>query len=83
MKSLTIAYRLFRSRDFNALEEEIGYLAMAWRSGNTVKRYFTERYYQHRLKRMIKLGWRGWLDVDSELPDRLMPKEYLDQNLNI
>jgi hypothetical protein len=27
---------------------------------------------------MIELGFREPLDTDSELPDRLMPQEYLD-----
>lgn len=27
---------------------------------------------------MIELGYHDSLDPDSELPDRLMPREYLD-----
>jgi hypothetical protein len=36
------------------------------------------RQYQSILRCMIELGFRTSLDADGELPDRLMPHEYLD-----
>jgi hypothetical protein len=36
--------------------------------------------YHATLTKLYELGWDAALDVDSELPDELMPEEYLKRN---
>ena len=59
------------------LEEKLSDLAALWR-GHKDNPEATDimRQYQAILRCMIELGFRDSLDVDSELPDRLMPREY-------
>lgn len=37
--------------------------------------------YLHILQQIHDLGWRGGLDIEDELPHRLMPKWYMEQDL--
>lgn len=61
------------------MERMVSKLAASWRSrqnqpeaGDIVRRY------QAILRCMIELGHRDSLDADAELPDELLPSEYLD-----
>lgn len=61
------------------LEHKLSDLAAMWRGNKTSPRAETiVRQYQAVLRCMIELGFREPLDTDSELPNRLMPSEYLD-----
>jgi hypothetical protein len=62
-----------------AMELKLSDLAALWRGNKTSPRAETiVRQYQAVLRCMIELGFRDPLDADSELPNRLMPPEYLD-----
>lgn len=61
------------------MEVTLSHLAMRWRGRkNTPEADRIARQYQAILRCMIALGYQSELTVDSELPDRLMPQEYLD-----
>jgi hypothetical protein len=60
--------------NFAESELELGRLAYAWRS-NPHDALVAQ--YQNTLRRMIRSGFDQPLDIDAELPDRLMPEEYL------
>lgn len=61
------------------MEIKLSHLAMRWRSRkDTPEADDIVRQYQAILRCMVELGYRSELYVDSELPDRLMPQEYLD-----
>lgn len=61
------------------LEHKLSDLAALWRSRRATPEADTiARQYQAVLRCMIELGFRAPLDVDSELPNRLMPAEYVD-----
>lgn len=61
------------------MEIKLSHLAMRWRGRqNTPEADSIVRQYQALLRCMIELGYREELYVDSELPDALMPQEYLD-----
>jgi hypothetical protein len=63
----------------DALETRLGRLAARWRgTENAHEEAAVIRQYQAILRCMIELGFRESLDADAELPDRLMPAEYLD-----
>ncbi|MBZ0280736.1 MAG: hypothetical protein K8L97_08335 [Anaerolineae bacterium] len=62
----------------NTLENKLSDLAALWRG----RKHQSEadeivRKYHAILNCMIELGFREGLDVESELPDRLMPQAYL------
>jgi hypothetical protein len=62
-----------------AMELKLSDLAALWRGNKTSPRAETiVRQYQAVLRCMVELGFREPLDADSELPNRLMPPEYLD-----
>ena len=60
------------------LEEKLSDLAALWRGrkGQPEADDIVQQYHQL-LHHMIELGFHESLDVDSGLPDRLMPQEYL------
>jgi hypothetical protein len=61
------------------MEIKLSHLAMRWRGRqHTPEADNIVRQYQALLRCMIELGYRDELYVDSELPDALMPQEYLD-----
>lgn len=61
------------------MEVQLSHLAMRWRSRkNTPEAEAIVTRYQALLRQMIEMGFRSELYTDSELPDRLMPQEYLD-----
>jgi hypothetical protein len=63
----------------HTLELKLSDLAALWRENKTSTRAETVvRQYQAVLRCLIELGFREALDADSELPNRLMPSEYLD-----
>jgi len=63
----------------DTLERKLGRFAARWRgTEDHEKAAAVVRQYQAMLRCMIELGYRSELYVDSELPDRLMPQEYLD-----
>lgn len=62
-----------------SMEFKLSDLAALWRGRqNTPDAEMIVRHYQAILRCMIELGYREELYVDSELPDELMPAEYLD-----
>jgi hypothetical protein len=66
-------------QELHALEVKLSDLAAKWRGHKDRPEAETiVRDYQATLRQMIELGFRDALDVDSELPDRLMPEEYLN-----
>lgn len=57
------------------LLDRLDYLAGLWRetkSDEVVRRYHAV------LMTLLELGYREWLDIEAELPERLMPPEYFD-----
>jgi hypothetical protein len=60
------------------MEIKLSHLAMRWRERQAhPDAEDIVRQYQAMLRLMIELGFRDELYIDSELPDELMPKEYL------
>ena len=60
------------------MEIKLSHLAMRWRERQAhADAADIVRQYQAMLRLMIELGFRDELYVDSELPDELMPQEYL------
>lgn len=55
-------------------EHRLAEIAYAWRSSPNEE---LVAQYQKTLRRMIRGGFTQPLDIDTELPDRLMPDEYL------
>jgi len=68
--------------ELRRLEFYLGDLAARWRDafGEPEQQEKIAQEYQDVLMRMYEMGWESQLDVESELPDRLMPKEYLRRN---
>lgn len=63
----------------DTLETKLGHLAARWRgTDNPQEAESLVRQYQAVLRCMIELGYHDSLDVDAELPDELMPAEYLN-----
>lgn len=61
------------------MEIKLSHLAMQWRAQkDQANADSIVRQYQSMLRCMIDLGFDEELYVDSELPDELMPQEYLD-----
>ena len=61
------------------MEIKLTHLALRWRKQQDQPQAAEiTRQYQAMLRLMIELGFRDELYVDSELPDDLMPREYLD-----
>jgi uncharacterized protein YutE (UPF0331/DUF86 family) len=61
------------------MEDSLSELAMYWRdSDSDEKANAIAHNYQVILRCMIDLGFRHALQVEAELPDELMPQEYLD-----
>ena len=60
------------------MEIKLSHLAMRWRARQDhPDAEDIVRQYQAMLRLMIELGFHDELYVDSELPDELMPQEYL------
>jgi hypothetical protein len=66
-----------REAQWSALEDELSDLAYEWRG---TKDELVLKQYQIKLRALIKLGYTYVLDVESELPDRYMPREYLQKH---
>ena len=61
------------------METTLTHLAMYWRGSNSAEEAeLIAHNYQVILRCMIGLGFRQSLQVEAELPDDLMPQEYLD-----
>jgi hypothetical protein len=61
------------------MERALGMLAARWRSRqDKPEAADIVRQYHAILHCMIELGFREGLDAEAELPDELMPAEYLD-----
>jgi hypothetical protein len=64
------------------LEFQLGDLAERWRGSygdDEQQRHIIEMYHAI-LSKLYQQGWDAVLDVESELPDELMPDEYLRRN---
>jgi hypothetical protein len=61
-------------------QKMLGNLAAEWRAvyRGIDKQDEIVAEYHAILKKMYDKGWRSYLDVDSELPDSLMPDFYLN-----
>ena len=60
------------------LEFSLGDLASEWResSSDPKRQHSIMRLYQQTLLTLYELGWDAELDLESHLPDDLMPEEY-------
>ena len=58
---------------YKTLLDRLAYLAGYWRE--TKSDVVKDRYHVV-LKTLLELGYREWLDVESELPHQQMPSEY-------
>jgi hypothetical protein len=65
--------------ELRKLEKKLCILAATWRGSWGYPRRQEEivREYHATMAKLYSLGWDGELDVDGELPDNLLPKEYL------
>jgi len=60
------------------MEDSLSELAMRWRGSNSDEEAAAiAHHYQVILRCMIDLGFHQSLPVEAELPDDLMPQEYL------
>lgn len=68
--------------ELRKLEFQLGDLAELWRGsfGDDNRQSQLVDEYHSILTRLYHLGWDSELDIESELPDRLMPQEYLRRN---
>jgi hypothetical protein len=68
--------------ELRQLEFRLGDLAGLWRGayGDQARQDDIVQEYSAILARLYDLGWDSELDVESELPDDLMPAEYLRRN---
>ena len=66
------------NQSFASSEASLSELAMDFRSAQfKAKRDLLVEDYVHILEAMMSQGWKGVLDVESELPDEFMPRAYL------
>jgi hypothetical protein len=67
--------------ELKRLQLHLGYLAADWGSYESEERQreIVEEYHAT-LNLLYSLGWDAALSIDSELPDALMPEEYLRRN---
>ena len=78
MNNTNITLENLHSHLINEMERNLSTLAARWRSHQETSEA-TEiiRQYQAILRCMVELGYQDSLDVDAELPDEYLPKEYL------
>jgi hypothetical protein len=71
--------------ELQELEFHLCHLAAFWRGSryNSEHQKEIEKEYDHTLKKLYLLGWDGELSFDCELPEHLMPREYLEKNRRI
>jgi len=69
--------------ELRRLEFRLGDLAGLWRRmhGDQSQQDALVKEYVIIIAQLYSLGWDAVLDIESELPDRLMPDEYLKRNL--
>lgn len=67
--------------DLRQLEFRLGDLAAKWRLHESPEQQqkIVQEYHAI-MERLYQLGWDSILDVTSELPDELMPEEYLKRH---
>jgi len=66
--------------EIQRLELKLGELAEEWRSSaDQQKKKALVTEYRTTLRKMFALGYNSWLDIDTELPDELMPEEYISR----
>ena len=65
-----------------ALEIKLGQLAAKWRgnSNDPVLQAEIVQQYHAVVQHLYEFGWDDVIDIESELPERLMPKTYLEHN---
>ena len=69
--------------ELRRLEFLLGDLAAEWREYESPERQNEIVLEYHSvMERLDELGWDGFLDLDSELPDELLPERYR-KKLNI
>lgn len=67
-----------KQTNLQQLEVQLSDLAAQWRGNKgTAKEKTILAKYRKTLLDMIHLGFHSSLDADAELPNRLMPQEYL------
>jgi len=66
--------------ELRSLQAYLGTLAGMWRHARRTndhqRQHELVQAYHATLARLYELGWDDGLDIDAELPDRLMPEEY-------
>ena len=67
--------------ELRALEFHLGNLAAEYREHISPEhdKHVIEEYHAT-MSKLYQLGWDAVLDIESELPDTLMPEEYLKRN---
>jgi hypothetical protein len=65
--------------ELRELEMNLGDLAETWRGnwGNPDRQAEMVREYHATMAKLYALGWDGTIDLECELPEELMPEEYL------
>ncbi|MBU6955952.1 hypothetical protein [Hahella sp. HN01] len=66
------------------IELSLSYLARCWRSanisGDEEEKKIIQEQYHDLFSFLVKWGWQGYLDPDSQLPEEYMPKEFLEND---
>ncbi|MCB0197120.1 MAG: hypothetical protein KDJ65_34555 [Anaerolineae bacterium] len=69
--------------ELRRLEFCLGDLAAQWREYESPeKQKEIVREYHATMESLFELGWDGFLSLDSELPDELLPKRYRERHGN-
>ncbi|MEM9954850.1 MAG: hypothetical protein AAF846_24805 [Chloroflexota bacterium] len=78
MKTNTIVKQCRLSDDptFNTIMHELGCLAGTWRK---TKNHEYVKKYQILCRALLEMGWNDELDLETLLPDNIMPKEYFER----
>ncbi|GEM_PF-1285477 len=78
-RAASIPHLISRRDYFLQLEQQLSRLAYLWRSVDVddPNEALIVEQYQRLLRQMVAEGFGGPLDIDAELPDDLMPDEYL------
>jgi hypothetical protein len=62
---------------YDALERQLAKLAAKWRGTKSAK--IIEQYHDV-MNTLMELGWDDTLDMDAELPEEHMPKQYIERH---
>ncbi len=66
--------------DIRKLEDRLSSLALTWRS-KPENRSEIKKEYHEIISILFSLGWDDYVDLEDELPNEHMPKEYKNRDL--